>query len=243
MYYYLVPLLRKRPDKIILHVGTNDAPHMKADEMLEELGKLKSLICEMLPSVKIVLSAPTIRVDKHNANENNIDFIKLLETNNYVLIKHPNIKENHLDRYGLHLNYDGTRVLAKNLRQYAQKYWHDKDSLKEIFTLLNSVKKHSKQITNDLDHESNFVHSVEEYDLALNISPIDSETPNNSLQDDMLVLKNLRVSYPNNIIIGHLNINSIRNKFEMLSLSVAQYVDILMLSKTKLDSISPQFNF
>ena len=99
MYYYLVPLLRKRPDKIILHVGTNDAPHMKTDEMLEELGKLKSLIWEMLPSVKIVLSAPTIRVDKHNANENNINFIKLLETNNYVLIKHPNIKENHLDRW------------------------------------------------------------------------------------------------------------------------------------------------
>ena len=108
---------------------------------------------------------------------------------------------------------------------------------------MNSVKKHSKQITNDLDHESNFVHSVEEYDLALNISPIDSETPNNSLQDDMLVLKNLRVSYPNNIIIGHLNINSIRNKFEMLSMSVAQYVDILMLSETKLDSTFPSIQF
>ena len=50
----------------------------------------------------------------------------------------------------------------------------------------------------------------------------------------MLVLENLRVSYPNNIIIGHLNINSIHNKFEMLSSSVAQYVDILMLSETKL---------
>ena len=54
MYYYLVPLLRKRPDKIILHVSTNDAPHIKADEMLEELSKLKSLILEMLPSVKII---------------------------------------------------------------------------------------------------------------------------------------------------------------------------------------------
>ena len=83
MYYYLVPLLRKRPDKIILHVGTNDAPHIKADEMLEELGKLKSLILEMLLSVKITLSAPTIRVDKHNANESNIDFIKLLEANDF----------------------------------------------------------------------------------------------------------------------------------------------------------------
>ena len=89
---------------------------------------------------------------------------------------------------------------------------------------------------------------MEEYDLALDIfffffSQIDSETPNNNSLDDILVLKNLRVSYPNNIIIGHLNINSIRNKFEMLSLSVAQYVDILMLSETKLDSTFPSTQF
>ena len=121
-YYYLVPLLRKRPGKIILHVGTNDAPHIKADEILEELGKLKNLIWEMLPSVKIILSAPTIRVDKHNADESNIDFIKLREANNSLLIKHPNFRENHLDRYCLHLNHDGTRVLAKNLRLCAQKF-------------------------------------------------------------------------------------------------------------------------
>ena len=86
MYYYLVPLLRKRRDKIILHVGTNNAPRIKADEMLEQLGKLKSLIWEMLPSVKIILSAPTKRVDKYIANENKIDFIKLPETNDSLLI-------------------------------------------------------------------------------------------------------------------------------------------------------------
>ena len=101
-------MLRKRSDKIILYAGTNDASRMKADEMLEKLGQLKSLIWEMLPSVKTSLSTPTIRVGKHNANENNIDFIKLLETNNYALIKHPNIKENYLERYGLHLNHMGT---------------------------------------------------------------------------------------------------------------------------------------
>ena len=44
-------------------------------------------------------------------------------------------------------------------------------------------------------------------------------------------------------IIGHLNINSIRNKFEMLSMSVAQYVDILVLSETKLDSTFPSIQF
>ena len=41
MYYYLVLLFRKRPDKIILHVGTNDAPHIRADEMLANHGNLK----------------------------------------------------------------------------------------------------------------------------------------------------------------------------------------------------------
>ena len=44
-------------------------------------------------------------------------------------------------------------------------------------------------------------------------------------------------------IIGHLNINSIHNKFEMLPMSVAQYVDILMLSETKLDSTFPSIQF
>ena len=86
-------MIRKRPDKIILHVGTNDATYIKADEMLEGLGKLKTLIWEMLPSVKIILSASTIRVEKHNANQNDIDFIKLLEANDSFLIKHSNIKE------------------------------------------------------------------------------------------------------------------------------------------------------
>ena len=90
---------------------------------------------------------------------------------------------------------------------------------------------------------SDFVHSVEEYDLALNLSQIDSEIPNNNSEGDILVLKSLRVSYPNNITIGHLNINSIRNKFEMLPLSGAQYVDILMLSETELDSTFPPVQF
>ena len=75
--------------------------------------------------------------------------------------------------------------------------------------------------------------------MALNISQTDSETPNNYSLDDMLGLKTLRVSYPDNIIIGHLNINSIRNKFDMLSLSVAQYVNILMLPETELGSTLP----
>ena len=49
-----------------------------------------------------------------------------------------------------------------------------------------------------------------------------------------LVLRKLRVSYSNNVIIGHLNINSIRNEFEMLRFLLGDYIDILMISESKL---------
>ena len=40
---------------------------------------------------------------------------------------------------------------------------------------------------------------------------------------------------PDKLIMGHLNINSIRNKFDALSLIFKNNVDILMISETKLD--------
>ena len=40
-------------------------------------------------------------------------------------------------------------------------------------------------------------------------------------------------------MIGYININSVRNKFEMLSNSIKDNLDILMVSDTKLNSISP----
>ena len=50
------------------------------------------------------------------------------------------------------------------------------------------------------------------------------------------------VCYPNNVIIGHLNINSIRNKFEMLQFLLTDYIDISM-SESKLDGTFPSSQF
>ena len=44
-------------------------------------------------------------------------------------------------------------------------------------------------------------------------------------------------------MIGHININSIRNKFEMLSNNIKGNLDILMISETKLDLTFPSNNF
>ena len=48
-------------------------------------------------------------------------------------------------------------------------------------------------------------------------------------------LFNIQKYHSNKIIMAHININSLRNKFDMLTNSVSEYRDILMISETKLD--------
>ena len=50
---------------------------------------------------------------------------------------------------------------------------------------------------------------------------------------DIRELKRLRNENPYKVTIGHININSIRNKFESLEKYVGNNVDIVMLSETK----------
>ena len=47
----------------------------------------------------------------------------------------------------------------------------------------------------------------------------------------------------NKIVVGHLNINSIRNKFDFLAHQVKGNIDILMISETKLDESFPPSQF
>ena len=57
--------------------------------------------------------------------------------------------------------------------------------------------------------------------------------PGEHQNDIILGLKNLRVEYSNKIIMEHLNIDSIRNKFELLSSLIGGKIDILMIGETK----------
>ena len=56
-------------------------------------------------------------------------------------------------------------------------------------------------------------------------------------------LRQLRLSNINKVIIGHLNINSLRNKFEMLMDIINGSIDILIVSETKLDDSFPLSQF
>ena len=56
-------------------------------------------------------------------------------------------------------------------------------------------------------------------------------------------LNEIRKKNPNLIIIAHLIINSIRNKFEMLKEVIGNKIDILLISETNLDDTFPLSQF
>ena len=62
-YYYLVPLLQKKPDNIILHFDTNDAPYKNEDEIYKELKSIKYFTNKQHPSCKVYISAPILQLD------------------------------------------------------------------------------------------------------------------------------------------------------------------------------------
>ena len=69
--HYSVPLLMKQPERITLHIGTNDAFFLTPENMFKELQELRDFTLKFLPDVKLIFSTPAIRTGKSNANGNN----------------------------------------------------------------------------------------------------------------------------------------------------------------------------
>ena len=70
-----------------------------------------------------------------------------------------------------------------------------------------------------------------------------SNDPTVSQSDIKKALKDIRISNTNKLIFGHLNINSLRNKFVLFSEQVKGSIDTLMISETKLDDSFPEAQF
>ena len=75
------------------------------------------------------------------------------------------------------------------------------------------------------------------------ISFAQSENEANSEEKKLSELKFIRTKNINRVIIVHLNINSSRNKIDMLTNNITENIDILMLSETKIDHSFPTQQF
>ena len=69
-----------------------------------------------------------------------------------------------------------------------------------------------------------------------------SRSINNASLNSLSELSELRRRSVNRVLIGNLNINSIRNEFDQLKDTVLKYTDILILAETKLETfLTSQF--
>ena len=115
MFSEINPMLQKEPDYIILNVGTNDSQRKSADQIVNELMKLKRHIENILPKCLVIISKPIMRTDIPKANLT-IRYVNAKLNNlGILLLDNDNICEQHLGKKGLHLNKHGTSRLALNI--------------------------------------------------------------------------------------------------------------------------------
>ena len=64
-----------------------------------------------------------------------------------------------------------------------------------------------------------------------------------SHSDAQQVLKDIRKSNVNKLVFGQLNINSLRNKLDLLHELIKGFIHVFMISETKLDDSVPEGQF
>ena len=115
LQHHLIPYLKKEPDNIIIHIGTNDSSYKTEAFTYKELLNVKETITKFHPNCKnIVISSAIVRTDKKEANNILKKYNNILKQEERNVIFHNNISASHLHRDGLHLNLNGT-ILAGNL--------------------------------------------------------------------------------------------------------------------------------
>ncbi|XP_068680373.1 uncharacterized protein [Montipora foliosa] len=124
---HVKPILRKKPDRLIIHVGTNSlressSPTACAQEIIELARSAKN----SSPDTDIVISNLIARSDDSELSSQvsavNSTLRKLCAKRQLKLIDHSNINaDSHLNRSGLHLNSRGTSHLARNFMDFISK--------------------------------------------------------------------------------------------------------------------------
>ena len=71
---------------------------------------------------------------------------------------------------------------------------------------------------------------------------LDISETSSIFENDLSRIKRQRPEYFNSLTVGHLKINSIRNKFEMIAETITNF-DVFLISESKIDSTFPNMQF
>ena len=118
MEHYLNPILSRKPDHLILHIGTNDLHDSSPTEVVNKIKKLTDKITGS--GINCFISSLIIRNDSDHLNQKVQSVNTLLSklvSDKVHLITHDNITNSHLNRGGLHLSTRGDGALAHKFIQ------------------------------------------------------------------------------------------------------------------------------
>ena len=123
---FLTPLLRKKPDKLILHIGADNLQEESPNKTANDIIRLAERVRDS--GVRSTVSLITYRDDDLSIKAdvvNNIIKSEVRRRSGISIIGHPNISERHLNGSKLHLNRTGTGALAHNLitHIHTQRLW------------------------------------------------------------------------------------------------------------------------
>ena len=101
--------------KVIIHVGTNNAMTDTSKEIFEKLISFKHQIKSILPKCGITVSDLIMRTDELKAAKINEEVNRLIKSANINFVENSNIKGKQLGKHGLHLNIQGNKMFGRNL--------------------------------------------------------------------------------------------------------------------------------
>ena len=114
--------LKRKPDYVVLYVGTNNAKDLTSREILDKLPQLNTAVLDSDENCKVILSQPMIRVDDGKAYSTILKLNDLLEELDIPILKDRNITVDHLESKDLHFNSHGTSRFAMNLKASIRKF-------------------------------------------------------------------------------------------------------------------------
>ena len=115
MLDYIKPLLKKSPDNVILHIGTNDAVNNPLKTVLENILSLKQFIETLLTNTRACVYNLIIKTGDRKVTLTTNKTNQHLSALWFNIIDNSNIGVNCLNGNGLYLNGTGMGKLSINL--------------------------------------------------------------------------------------------------------------------------------
>ena len=130
---HIKPIIRKNPDAIIIHSGTNGATNDKPTK--KKIKKVVKLIEDANPDIQVIISR-LIHQEDRDVNDEiaciNNQLESYCNSKKFLFINNNNMKSSCLAKDKLHLNKTENSIFAKNIISVSKKLWYSTKHVEQV---------------------------------------------------------------------------------------------------------------